>query len=92
MVKNNIFLLLVVFLASCSTVKPQPGIQVQIQKVEVPIAVPCKATIPVQPSFNFDKLTIDNYIFIKNQALLADRLLHIGYETELLAALTSCVK
>ena len=95
MSKNNLTLIgLVILLQGCSVLcpKPQPGIEVQIQKVEVPVAVPCKAVIPTAPKDNFDKLTTQNDLFTKDQALLADRLLHLGYETELLAALNSCIK
>lgn len=92
MVKNNLLLsiIVIVLLAGCATT--QPGIKVEIQKVEIPVAVPCKAVVPVAPSFNFDKLTTDKDIFVKNQAMLADRLLHLGYEAELAAALSSCIK
>jgi PBP1b-binding outer membrane lipoprotein LpoB len=80
----------VLFLAGCATDTP-PGINTVIQKVEVPIAVPCKAEVPVKPDFNFDKLAPEQDIFDKSKAALADRKLHIGYETELLAALKSCM-
>jgi PBP1b-binding outer membrane lipoprotein LpoB len=80
----------VLFLAGCATDTP-PGINTVIQKVEVPIAVPCKAEVPVKPAFNFDKLAPEQDIFDKSKAALADRKLHIGYETELLAALKSCM-
>jgi hypothetical protein len=90
---QNKFLILaaMVFLAGCETTKP-PGINTVIQRVEVPIAVPCKAEIPVKPSFNFDKLTVEQDVFDKSKTVLADRKLHIGYEIELLAALNSCIK
>lgn len=78
-------------LVGCATDTP-PGINTVIQKVEIPIAVPCKAEVPPKPDFNFDKLSIDQDIFEKSKAALADRKLHIGYEIELLAALNSCIK
>jgi len=68
----------------------QPVIAPVIQKVEIPIAVPCKAEIPTPPNFNFDKLTPEQDIFEKTKATLADRRLHLAYEAELLAALKSC--
>ena len=67
-----------------------PVIQTVIQKVEVPIAVPCKAEEPSKPDFNFDKLKEEDNIFDKSKAVLADRKLHQSYETELGAALKSC--
>ena len=77
-------------LAGCATTTP-PGINTVIQRVEVPIAVPCKAEVPAKPAFNFDKLTPEQDVFDKTKAALADRKLHLGYETELLAALNSCI-
>ena len=91
MVKSNLLLVAVLFIAGCATTQP-PGINTVIQKVEVPVAVPCKAVVPVAPAYNFDKLTTDKDIFVKEQAILADRLLHLGYEAELVAALNSCIK
>lgn len=86
-------LLLVGLLSGCALFNSTPpGIQVQVQKVEVPVVVPCKATIPTTPKFNFDSLTVDKDIYVKDQALLADRWLHLGYENELRAALDSCTK
>ena len=91
MLRNNLLFLFVFFLSACATTPP-PGIQVQVQKVEVPVSVPCKVNIPSIPLYNFDKLNINDDIFLKEQALLSDRLISLGYESELLAALNSCVK
>jgi hypothetical protein len=94
MLKLNKILLpiLIVFLAGCATKPVDPVIQTVIQKVEVPIPVPCNATIPAVPEFGFGSLLETDSIFLKVQTLLADRELHLGYETLLLAALESCVK
>jgi len=81
---------LAIFLSGCATT--DPVINTVIQKVEVPIEVPCKAIVPTKPDFNFDKVTLDQDVFEKTKALLADRKLHQGYEIELLAALNSCIK
>jgi len=90
--QNKLLMLVaVVLLAGCATNTP-PGINTVIQRVEIPIAVPCKAEVPAKPDFNFDKLAPDQDVFDKTKAVLADRKLHIGYETELLAALNSCIK
>lgn len=88
---NLLLLVTILSLAGCATSTP-PGINTVIQKVEVPIAVPCKVDIPVRPDFNFNKLTTQQDLFDKTKAVLADRRLHLGYETELLAALNSCIK
>ena len=73
MLRNNLLLAGIILFAGCAST-PQPGIQIQTQKVEVPIAVPCKAVVPLTPAWNFDKLTINQDIFFKDQVLLADRL------------------
>lgn len=78
----------VLLLSACATDKPI--IKTEIQRVEIPISVPCKAEIPEVPIFNFDSLTVDKDIFEKIKALLADRELQKSYSTELLAALKSC--
>ena len=88
--QNNILILSIILLSGCATT--EPVINTVIQKVEIPIAVPCKAVIPVKPDFNFDKLKADQDVFEKTKALLADRKLHIGYEGELLTTLNSCVR
>lgn len=77
-------------LTACATT--DPIINTVTQTVEVPIAVPCKATVPSTPDYNFPKLKQSQDIFDKSKVLLADRKLHLGYETELLAALNSCLK
>lgn len=75
-------------ISGCATT--EPAIQTIIQRVEVPIEVPCKQEIPVKPDFNFDDLREEDPLFDKTKALLADRKLHIAYEEELLAALKAC--
>ena len=81
-------LTVVLLLSACATDKPV--IQTVVQKVEVPISVPCKVDVPPTPAFNFDLLTADKDIFEKDKALLADRELQKAYSAELLAALKSC--
>ncbi len=88
--QNKLVLLTALFLGGCAT--DGALINTVVQKVEVPIEVPCKATVPVKPDFNFDKLKVEDDIFNKSKAALADRELHLGYETELLGALNSCIK
>jgi len=78
------------FLSACAT--DGPVINTVVQKVEVPVAVPCKATVPAAPNLTFDKLSPEQTIFEKTKALLSDRKLQLGYEAELLAALNSCIK
>jgi hypothetical protein len=91
MKKIVFFAFVALFVAGCATTE-KPVITTVIQRVEIPIAVPCKAEVPTRPDFNFDKLTEQQDIFEKVKAMLADLKLHLGYEEELSAALNSCVK
>ena len=93
MLRNNFILtpIISLLLIGCATPVP-PGVQVQIQKVEVPIQVPCNVKIPSPPAYNFNGLKTTDDIFQKNQALLADRDLSLGYEDQLTTALNACVK
>ena len=95
MLKSKYLVLLsFVLISGCALFKEPipPGVDVRVQKEEVPIAVSCKEPIPAVPKFNFDGLKTSDDIYTKDQALLADRWLHLGYEKELLAALTACEK
>ena len=84
-----LILLLPVFLAACITNPPAPP---SVQRVEIPVSVPCKVDIPVVPPFKVGELDINDDIYRKAQILLYDRTLHLAYEIELLAALNSCIK
>ena len=81
-------LLILPFLASCAT--PDPVIKYETVEVKIPIPVECKTPVPPKPDYNFDKLRIEDTIYDKTKALLADRLLRDAYEKELKAALESC--
>lgn len=90
--RNNLLILvMIIALTGCAS-GPPPVMAPLIQKVEVPIAVPCKVIVPKPPEFNFNKLTTEQDIFEKTRAILADIRLHFAYEAELLGALNSCVK
>ena len=62
MPRSKIILVSTLLLAACQTTPP-PGIKTVIQKVEIPVATPCKEAIPVTPVFNFDKLVPSNDIY-----------------------------
>ena len=88
MPRNKIPLLFVLALSACA--HTEPVINTVIQKVEVPVPVPCKVEIPPPPDLNFNRLDLSSNIFDKVKALLADRILHLAYESELLVALKGC--
>lgn len=89
MKRNLIILASALVLAGCAS-PTQPGIKTVIQRVEVPIAVPCKVETPAKPDYHFDKITVENTLFEKVRAILADRKLRDAYEAELEAALGAC--
>lgn len=63
---------------------------VQPVEVRVPVAVPCKAPVPVAPAFAVDALPIGSGIWEQLKALRAERWQRKGYETELEAAVKAC--
>lgn len=83
-----LLLLSLVIVAGCATT--DPSIKVVTQKVEIPIAVPCKEELPAPPDYCFTKLTEQSDIFEKTKCLLSDRYLNLGYESELIAKLNAC--
>ena len=64
--------------------------KLDVQRVEVPIPVACKAEPPARPDWAVDHLEIGSGIWRQMQALRAERQQRIGYEGELEAALKSC--
>lgn len=86
------FLLLLIPFAVAGCATTEPAVRIVIQKVEVPIAVPCKAIKPLLPEYSFDNITVENDIYEKVQALLVDKNLSKAYQIELEAALESCIK
>lgn len=88
--QNKTAFLILLLLTGCATTTP-PAIKIETQLVNVPIPIPCKATVPEKPKFSFDTLTPQDKLFKKAQTILSDRQLHLGYEGELLVALKSCI-
>lgn len=86
------FLIVVAALVLSACATDAPVIKTEIQKVEIPIATVCKVAIPVRPDYGFPKLNESDDIFVKIKTLLSDRLLQMGYESQLAAALDSCTK
>ncbi|HCE9935306.1 TPA: hypothetical protein NH527_003897 [Pseudomonas aeruginosa] len=74
-------------LAGCAgQVEPEP----RTVRVEVPVAVPCRAPAVEVPAWAAAGLKKSDDIQTKVRALLAERLQRIGYEAQLLAANQAC--
>lgn len=81
-------LLLALCLGGCATTEPSPP--PKPITVQVPVRVPCEIEEPKLPQFSFITLTEESTLYEKVQSLLADRLLHLGYEEQLRTALRGC--
>lgn len=88
MYKNKLVLALLLCVGGCATTQPtKPPEPIQ---VEVPVRVPCTIDEPQSPQLSFEKLKEDSTLYEKVRVLLADRLLHLGYEEQLRTALRGC--
>jgi len=84
-----ITLALAVLLSGCaSTRRPEP--QLRIQRVEVPIPVPCVREMPQRPASPVEALTPDAALGDMIKALLAERRLRESYVGEIEAILQAC--
>ncbi|HCF0508757.1 TPA: hypothetical protein NH993_000752 [Pseudomonas aeruginosa] len=82
-----VLMLVIVALAGCAgQVEPEP----RTVRVEVPVAVPCRAPAVEVPAWATDGLKKSDDLQTKVRALLAERLQRIGYEAQLLAANRAC--
>ncbi|ORE32534.1 hypothetical protein [Pseudomonas aeruginosa] len=78
---------LVFALAGCAgQVEPEP----RTVRVDVPIAVPCRAPAVEVPAWAAAGLRKGDDLQTKVRALLSERLQRIGYEAQLLAANQAC--
>ena len=80
-------LVLVVALAGCAAqVEPEP----RTVRVEVPVAVPCRAPAVDVPAWATDSIQKSDSLQTKVRALLAELEQRKGYELQLLAAGGAC--
>ena len=80
-------LVLVVALAGCAgQVEPEP----RTVRVEVPVAVPCRAPAVEVPTWATASLQKGDSLQTKVRALLAELEQRKGYQTQLVAALNAC--
>lgn len=77
---------LAVLLAGCGTREPE----VRTVRVEVPVLVPCKMQEVAVPPWTAAGLQKADSLEVKVRALLAERRQRIGYERELVAAVSAC--
>jgi hypothetical protein len=68
----------------------QPPIY-KAEKVDVPVAIPCQASIPAKPKWPTMMIKPDADILTQTRAALAELELRKGYEGELLAELKGCI-
>ena len=81
-------LVLVVALAGCvGQVEPEP----RTVRVEVPVAVPCRAPAVEVPTWATASLQRADSLQTKVRALLAELEQRKGYEVQLLTAVRSCM-
>lgn len=80
--------MLVIALAGCAgrAAEPEP----RIVRVEVPVAVPCRAEPVAVPPWAAEELRKTDSLEVKVRALLAERRQARGYIRELVAAVEAC--
>ena len=77
---------LALVLAGCAGKEPE----VRTVRVEVPVQVPCKMKEVAVPPWAATGLKKSDSLEVKVRALLAERRQRIGYERQLVAAVTAC--
>lgn len=83
---RSVLVVLALELAGCVSKEPE----VRTVRVEVPVLVPCKTTLVAVPPWAAQGLKKSDSLELKVRALLAERRQRIGYERELIAAVSSC--
>ncbi|RQO51552.1 hypothetical protein [Pseudomonas sp. KBW05] len=81
-----LLVVLALVLAGCATKEPA----VRTVRVEVPVLVPCRTKEIVVPPWAAVGLKKSDSLEVKVRALLAERRQRIGYERQLVAAITAC--
>jgi hypothetical protein len=83
---KRVAILAALALAACAHTEPR----VVVQRVSVPVSVPCKVTLPARPAYAAHTVSLDGTIFDLVQALLIDRETRKAREAELEAAAKAC--
>ncbi|HFT4732821.1 TPA: hypothetical protein ACQTXM_004111 [Pseudomonas aeruginosa] len=82
-----VLMLMIVALVGCAG---RQEAEPRTVRVEVPVAVPCRAPAVEVPAWAAAGLKKSDDLQTKVRALLAERLQRIGYEAQLLAANQAC--
>lgn len=80
------FLTGLIVLAGCATRDAPP----RVERVEVPVSVPCKVAMPERPTLPTDTLSLEASIWDQMIALRAERKELRGYVIRLEAAVQGC--
>lgn len=64
--------------------------EIRTVRVEVPVQVPCRAPEVAVPPWSAASLRKTDSLEVKVRALLAERRQRVGYEKQLLAAISAC--
>lgn len=80
---------MLVALAGCGA-QPVSEPEPRVVRVEVPVQVPCRVKAPAVPAWAAEGLRKEDSLEVKVRALLAERRQRIGYDRELVAALSVC--
>lgn len=83
---RSLLVVLALVLAGCAGKEPE----VRTVRVEVPVQVPCKTKEVAVPPWAATGLKKSDSLEVKVRALLAERRQRIGYERQLVAAVTAC--
>lgn len=76
-------------MAGCAG-RPVADPEPRVVRVEVPVPVPCRVTIPMAPAWASAALRKGDDLETKVRALVAEREQRMGFEAVLLAAASSC--
>jgi len=84
--RSGVIAVLVALAGCAGQVEPEP----RTVRVEVPVAVPCRAPAVQEPTWATASLQKGDSLQTKVRALLAERQQHLGYEAQLRAAVMAC--
>lgn len=85
---RNLFLVLIVTALNGCASQVEP--EIRTVRVEVPVQVPCRAPNVAVPPWAAAGLKRDDSLEVKVRVLLAERRQRIGYEKQLVAAVSAC--